>query len=86
MNDIVIYSNGCQECERLKSLLERLRVNKLITDSSHEYYLGVDFTETQFRSEFGAGAEYPQVAIGNKHIGSMKDTLHYLGSIGYDKH
>ena len=32
--------------------------------------------------EFGGDASYPQVAIGTKHIGSMKDTLNYLNING----
>jgi hypothetical protein len=28
--------------------------------------------------EFGKEATYPQVAIGSKHIGSIKETLQYL--------
>ena len=34
--------------------------------------------EKQFLSEFGQHAEYPQVAVGDKHIGSLKETLQYL--------
>ena len=44
----------------------------------HEYFEGVDFSERQFRMEFGEEATYPQVSIGNKHIGSIKETLQYL--------
>ena len=43
-----------------------------------EYLLGVDFTEAQFIKEFGEEAEYPQVAVGVRHIGSLKDTLRYF--------
>jgi len=43
-----------------------------------EYLLGVDFTESQFIKEFGEEAEYPQVAVGTRHVGSLKDTLRYF--------
>ena len=68
----VIYSNGSQECERISMLL------KTIGGEFHEYIEGVDFSERQFEMEFGKEATYPQVAIGSKHIGSIKETLQYL--------
>ena len=40
------------------------------------------FTEHQFRGEFGSEATYPQIAIGMKHIGSMKETLQYMSDKG----
>jgi len=72
----VIYSNGSQECERMSMLL------KTLGGEYHEYLLGVDFSDKQFRMEFGSEAEYPQCAIGNKHVGSLKETLHYLDDKG----
>ena len=44
----------------------------------HQYELDKDFTTSQFSAEFGSDAEFPQVAIGYKHIGSIKETLQYL--------
>ena len=72
-----IYSNGNQECERAAMLL------KSIHNDFHEYILGEDFTESQFKAEFGEAAEYPQIAIGVKHRGSLKETLNYLNKINY---
>ena len=68
----VIYSNGSQECERVSMLL------KSLGGDFHEYLLGVDFSDKQFRAEFGSEAEYPQVSIGYKHIGSLKETLQFF--------
>jgi len=68
----VIYSNKSQECERMALLL------KALGGDFHEYVLGVNFTDKQFRMEFGSEATYPQVSIGNKHIGNMKETLQYM--------
>jgi len=31
--------------------------------------------------EFGSNATYPQISIGNKHVGSMHDTLNYMKNI-----
>lgn len=72
MKTIVLYTNGGQESERIRQLLMSLG------DEYLEYTLGEDFTETQFRSEFGSHAEFPQVSIGIHHIGGLKETLHYL--------
>ena len=72
MGPIVLYSNGNQECERAKTLLESLHVQ------IQEYKLDNHFTERSFVSEFGDEAEYPQIAIGYKHIGGLKDTLHFF--------
>lgn len=72
----VIYSNGSQECERMASLL------KSLGGEYHEYLLGVDFSDRQFRAEFGSEATYPQVSIGYEHIGSMKETLQYMSDKG----
>lgn len=76
MNTSVLYTNGNQESERIRQLLQSLHGEYL------EYRLGKDFTEDQFRAEFGDEAEYPQVAIGYKHVGGLKDTLHFLKDTG----
>lgn len=76
MNTVVLYSNGCQECDRTKQLLLSIGEEFL------EYRLGDHFTQRQFDIEFGPSAEYPQVAIGYDHIGGLKDTLHYLQDRG----
>ena len=73
---VVIYSNGSQECERMKMLLQSLN------GEFHEYLVDCDFSPRQFRMEFGDEATYPQVAIGNKHIGNMNETLKYMKQNG----
>ena len=72
----IIYSNGSQECERIASLLSSLNGNLI------EYKLGIDFSDKDFLYEFGPEAQYPQVAIGIKHIGGMKETLQHLKAKG----
>ena len=52
----------------MASLLKQL-------EGFHRYELGVHFSDKQFRMEFGPDATYPQVAIGDKHIGNMNETL-----------
>ena len=76
MKQALVYSNGSQESERAKMVLEACG------QEVREFLLGVDFSDKQFRAEFGSEAEYPQVAIGAKHIGSLKDTLHYCQEEG----
>jgi glutaredoxin len=74
---VVLYSKeNCIECDRARSLLESLGANHL------EYKLGSDYNEHQFRAEFGDQAEFPQVAIDYKHIGSLKQTLQYFKERG----
>ena len=53
----VIYSNGNQECERAKTLLQKLNVEIL------EYKLNQHFSERGFVEEFGEEAEYPHCLL-----------------------
>ena len=76
MTTAVIYSNGSQECERIAQLL------KSIGGEFLEYKLNKHFNQKAFEQEFGDEATYPQVAIGTKHIGSMKETLQYMNNHG----
>lgn len=72
----VIYSNGNQECERAKILLEKLNFQIQV------YRLNQHFSEKGFVKEFGSEAEYPQINIGFKHVGGLKDTLKYFKNEG----
>ena len=72
----VIYSNGNQECERAKILLEKLEFEIQV------YKLNQHFSERGFIEEFGEEAEYPQVNVGFKHIGGLKETLKYMSDSG----
>ena len=76
MKQALIYSNGSQECERAKMVLEACG------QEVREFLLGVDFSDKQFRAEFGSEAEYPQVAIGLNHRGTLKETLKYMSEKG----
>ena len=72
----LVYSNGSQESERAKMVLEACG------QQVREFLLGVDFSDKQFRAEFGNEAEYPQVAIGLNHRGTLKETLKYMSEQG----
>jgi|TARA_R100000482_G_scaffold92652_1_gene38350 hypothetical protein len=79
MTAAVIYSNGNQECQRMAELLKSLGGEFL------EYKLNHHFTQRGFEAEFGSEAEYPQVNIGFKHIGNMKETLNFMKERGLFK-
>ena len=70
--EAVIYSNGNQECERAKIILEKLNFQIKI------YKLNQHFSQKGFDKEFGEEAEYPQVNVGFKHVGGLKETLNYF--------
>ena len=76
MIEALVYGNGSQESERAKMVLEACG------QQVKEFLLGVDFSDKQFRAEFGSEAEYPQVAIGLNHRGTLKETLTYMSEQG----
>jgi|TARA_Y100000004_G_scaffold170732_1_gene206012 hypothetical protein len=76
MIEALVYGNGSQESERAKMVLEACG------QKVREFLLGVDFSDKQFRAEFGSEAEYPQVAIGLNHRGTLKETLKYMSEQG----
>jgi hypothetical protein len=79
MIQALVYSNGSQESERAKMVLEAC--DQVV----REFLLGVDFSDKQFRAEFGPAAEYPQIAIGLDHRGNLKETLKYMSEKGMFK-
>ena len=72
----LVYGDGGQESERAKMVLEACG------QDVKEFILGADFSDRQFRAEFGSEADYPQVAIGLDHRGSLKETLKYMSDRG----
>ena len=76
MKQALVYSNGSQESERAKMVLEACG------QDVKEFLLGVDFSDKQFRAEFGSEAEYPQIAIGLNHRGTLKETLKFMSDTG----
>ena len=76
----IIYSNRSQECERAESLIKSVQFDDSI--SVRVFVLDDEFTSNQFHAEFGADAEYPQIAIGLEHRGTLKETLKYMSDKG----
>lgn len=76
MIQALVYGNGSQECERAVMVLEAC------DQDVKEFLLGTDFSDKQFRAEFGSEAEYPQIAIGLDHRGTLKETLKYMSDNG----
>ncbi len=74
MNAVLYSKDDCQWCDRVRMLLDSVKI------SYKEYKYQKHFTKEQFYNEFGEGATFPQVAIGSKHIGGCKETLNYLKS------
>ena len=72
----IVYSNRSQESERAVMVLEACG------QDVRQFLLGIDFTHKQFKAEFGEEAEYPQVAIGLDHRGTLKETLKYMSDKG----
>ena len=72
----LVYSNGSQESDRAKMVLESCG------QDVREFLLDIDFTDKQFKAEFGSEAEYPQVSVGLHHRGTLKETLKYLSDTG----
>ena len=76
MKQALVYSNGGQESERAVMVLEACG------QDVRQFLLGIDFTHKQFKAEFGERAEYPQVAIGLNHRGTLKETLKFMSDTG----
>ena len=76
MKQALVYSNGSQESERAVMVLEACG------QDVRQFLLGVDFSDKQFRAEFGSEAEYPQISIGLNHRGTLKETLKFMSDTG----
>ena len=72
----IVYSDDTQECHRVTCLLQSLEHPFVV------HVLRRDFTRAEFLAEFGPEATYPQVAVGFKHIGSLKETLQHFQYTG----
>ena len=76
MIQALVYGNSGQESERAVMVLEACG------QDVRQFLLGVDFSDRQFRAEFGEEAEYPQISIGLDHRGNLKETLKYMSEKG----
>ena len=76
MIQALVYSNRSQESERAVMVLEACG------QEVKKFTLGIDFNDKQFRDEFGDEAEYPQIAIGLNHRGTLKETLKFMSDKG----
>ena len=72
MNFTVYSKEGCDYCERIKTVLR-------LTGSTYVVYnLGEDFTKEEFIAEFGEGATFPQVSYDGKKLGGSVETVKFL--------
>ena len=75
MNFIVYSKPECPYCYKVKTVLELC---------GQEYTLQTldeDFTKDEFYSKFGDGSTFPQVTVGERHLGGCTDTIKYLKSL-----
>lgn len=72
MNFTVYTRPGCPYCDQVKQVLSSKGY------SFREYVLGNHFEKTQFYSEFGQGATFPQVLMNDTKLGGCTDTVRYL--------
>ena len=72
MNFTVYSKEGCDYCERIKTVLR-------LTGSTYVVYnLEEDFTKEEFIAEFGKGSTFPQVSCEGKKIGGSIETIQFL--------
>ena len=72
MNFTVYSKEGCDYCERIKTVL------RLTGCAFVVYNLGEDFTREEFIAEFGEGSTFPQVSCDGKKIGGSIETVQFL--------
>ena len=72
MNFTVYSKEGCDYCERIKTVLRLTGCTFVV------YNLGEDFTREEFIGEFGEGSTFPQVSCDGKKIGGSVETVKFL--------
>ena len=72
MNFTVYSKEGCDYCERIKTVLRLTGCTYVV------YNLEEDFTREEFIAEFGEGSTFPQVSCDVKKIGGSVETVKFL--------
>ena len=72
MNFTVYSKEGCDYCERIKTVLRLTGCTYVV------YNLGEEFTREEFIAEFGEGSTFPQVSCDGKKIGGSVETVKFL--------
>ena len=72
MNFTVYSKEGCDYCERIKTVLRLTGCTYVV------YNLGEEFTREEFIAEFGEGSTFPQVSCDGKKIGGSIETVKFL--------
>ena len=68
-----IYSKpGCPYCEKFKAIVEYEELQHVC------YELDRDFTKEEFYAEFGEGATFPQIVLGDLHLGGCQESIRYM--------
>lgn len=70
---LTIYSKpGCQYCQKFIFIAQHQGLDHIV------YKLGEDFTKEEFYSEFGQGATFPQIVLGDIPLGGCRESIRYL--------
>lgn len=72
MSFVVYSKDGCPYCTKVESVLKMAKLEHVI------YKLNKDFTRDNLISQFGEGSTFPQVVVGDKHLGGCVETIKYL--------
>ena len=72
MNFTVYSKENCPYCYKVKQVLELTGNNFVV------YNLDEHFTKSEFYSEFGNGATFPQVLCDDVKLGGCSDTVKFL--------
>jgi glutaredoxin len=72
MNFTVYSKEGCDYCERIKTVLRLTGCTYVV------YNLEEDFTREEFIAEFGEGSTFPQVSCDGTKIGGSVETVKFL--------
>ena len=72
MNFTVYSKEGCDYCERIKTVLRLTGCTYVV------YNLEEDFTREEFIAEFGEGSTFPQVSCDGNKIGGSVETVKFL--------
>lgn len=70
---LTVYSKpGCPYCQKFIFIAQHQGLDHVV------YELGEHFTREEFYSEFGQGATFPQIVLGDIQLGGCRESIEYL--------
>ena len=76
MNLAIYTKPGCPYCDKIKQVFAAKQWNY------DEYILNRDFEKDPFYEQFGQGATFPQVIMGDLKLGGCTESIMYLRAKG----